>query len=163
MTGNEFMVKWKTSLEDESKGHDMLMILSRDYNNLLFEMCGIDREMVELLMAVSRRTNSSEARRSCVDKSARKKERKQGASAAFAQKVLDTALTSARTKYDALESYFTRDERNEIIALLVKEVALDMGAETPEQMACATCFVKKQVGVAFGRWLYEHKNGVDKA
>lgn len=157
LTGDEFMAKWKTSLEDESKGNALLTSLLRDYSETAFELCGVDRAMMELLVDVSRRDNVKDTRQSSSSAKAVMKKTRKSVPAAFEDDILEAALHSAQTKFDSVESYFARDARNEIISLLLDEVVNDVVAKTPEEMACATTFVKKQVGVAFGKWLREQK------
>ena len=150
MTGKEFLTKWKTSMEDESKGHKMLTSLLRDYSNRVLELCGVNREMLELLLAVSKRDDSGNPRTSSEHKTSTKKT-KAARPSVIDETALVTAYQSAETKFDAAESYFSRDARDEIIALLITEVAQDVDAKTTEKITCVTRFVKKQVGKAFGK------------
>jgi len=40
---------------------------------------------------------------------------------------------------------------------LAKELVDDLGASTPEHIACAEGYAKTEAGVAYGKWIKQHQ------
>jgi hypothetical protein len=111
--GDGCLFKWKTSLEDESKGHDLLHSRLVSHSTTTLALPGIDFTFVQLLIAVADKIPAVTR-----IKTERKKKQKIGTIQAYDEVILKTALASAMSKYDALEAYFERGERVIILANL---------------------------------------------
>eukprot|EP00977_Amphora_coffeiformis_P015831 scaffold4743_cov171-Amphora_coffeaeformis.AAC.4 len=155
ITASDFLVKWKTAKEDESKGHNMLVSLTQEYSNCVLKMCHIDCEMIEILTAVSNRDLIAAKARGL---KAQIKGKKNTTDAAPCDaKILCQAYESALTKYNTLTSFFELGRRDEVTNLLIQEIAQDLYTDGSDQMKCVCSFVKKQVGRAYGAWLKKNQ------
>jgi len=111
-------------------------------------ICGVDLEFTECLREVSGNEDRSEGTK----KAKRAKGAKAKATGPYEEGVLQSALSSAASKYDTLESYFERGEGREIKGLLMKEVVEDLGASSQEELRYVNAAVGKFVGKAYGAW-----------
>lgn len=145
LTGNNFIRKWKTGKEDESKGHALLKEILNDHSKMVLEMAGVDFKLATCLAQVAGNKPAS---------TVTKKSKKEKACTIrpYTNDELERALDSARSKYDALEAYFEREEMNLIKSYLLQELCQDLGASTTEQTKCIDQAVGKTVGQAFGAW-----------
>merc|ERR1711871_1773567 len=69
--------------------------------------------------------------------------------------LVSDAIQSALTKFDSLEAYFAKGPggRDEIKALLIKEVTADVPADAKKLVGG---LISKHVGMAFGKWSKQH-------
>ena len=151
LSGSDVLIKWKTSKEDESKGHEMLANLVQDFSETTLDMCGVANDMVKLLLKVSARPESAPIRISGAEGKVKKV--KPVKVSQYSEHDLESAYQSAASKYDDLSTYFEREARNDIIDLLSQEIEQDFNAKMPKQVACIRAFVKKKIGRAFGMWI----------
>ena len=157
LTGQGFLQKWKTGYEDESKGHDELCRVVKSSKTTL-ELAGIDIEFAELLKQIS--GNGSKPSRDEVKAAKEKRRGKEHANDGlylYSEKILNAAMESALTKYDALDIYFARNERSVIADCLRKELLDDLNATTKAETQAVGKFVNRRIGLAFGKFKREYQ------
>jgi len=73
---------------------------------------------------------------------------------AYPAQLVQEALDSALTKFDALDTFFAKGSHRmgEIRALLIKEIGSDMGAKTPAEQKQIKGTVAAFVGKSYGKW-----------
>jgi len=159
LTGKQCLFKWKTSFEDESKGHSMLSGILTKYSEETLEFVGVDISFLKLLMDVATSRSKPRAIRK-EEKMTQRLQQKQYASAKspgpYTISDLEKAMNSATSKYDALDACFDRGERDVIRHDLKKEIVNDLNAVQEEERKCIDSFVNKFVGAAFGKWKKSH-------
>ncbi|CAB9517954.1 expressed unknown protein [Seminavis robusta] len=153
LTGDDgSLKKWKTSVEDESKTHAMLSALIQQHPRYVFELAGVDVDVIQCMIDVSAKKTTTGQASKARKPNKEKKKTTANKTAPFDDATHEAALVSAMTKYDALEAYFDRGDQATIIGLLNKEVTDDLGAVGKEQIKCIGAAVGKKVGSALGRW-----------
>jgi len=157
LTGQGFLQKWKTGYEDESKGHDELCRVVKK-SKVILDLARIDIEFAQLLKDIS--GNRSKPSRDEVKAAKEKRRGKEHANDGlylYSQKILNAAMESALTKYDALDIYFARNERSVIADCLRKELLDDLNAVTKAETKAVDKFVNRQIGLAFGKFKRENQ------
>jgi hypothetical protein len=143
LTGDEgSLFKWKTSIEDESETHSVLCSLMRDYSPTVLKIAGVDVDLVQCLIDVATKKPNATPRKGKVSKPKRGAPKK----AVHDEAMLETALVSAMSKYDALDVYFDRGDRSTIISLFKKELVEDLVAATSEEIKLCLWTVEESSG-----------------
>lgn len=149
------LYKWKTSVEDESKTHQQLSSLLKDHSKLILELVGVDIPLVLSLIDVSQKKPENETSINRVKRGSKKdvkKKDKKPNVGVYDNITMQHAIVSAMSKYDSLEAYFAKGERDTILACLQLEVIEDLGASTTKEVKFIQKTISKEVGLAFGRW-----------
>lgn len=146
------LFKWKTRIEDESKGYDLLCSLTNSYSPETIELAGIDEEFVGLLKNIAMKEVTAVKGSKRPQQEKQKKKTKQEV---YDESTIEKAMISAMSKYDALDAYFERGEIHTILEALKKEMFEDLGACTEEEKKFIARTVGKKVGSLYCKWKNE--------
>ena len=137
LTGEAFMKKWKTGVEDESSGLSKLTSILTAFEHIatdddVLKSRGVDALLLRCLTEVAR-NGSKVAKTVEVD--------------TYEQRVLDRATISALSKYDALSSYRNKGRKWKkwITNAIVKELIDDLGATSTDEIECIQRYTEKSL------------------
>jgi len=146
LTSQGFIKKWKTGMEDESKGAPELSRVLKD--PLIRSLMSKEEiSFAELLYDVAKNKPKKNSKSS----SGPKKE-KEHLPQAYPELELQKALESALSKYDAVEVYFEKDQLKDIIQFLLQEVTKDLNATNEQQLKAVDAKVRGYIGKVYAVW-----------